>query len=235
VDLTRVSGAAGRPIVVEPYNDEPVIIEWADEDFRGPVPNDAWEPAVDGAADEWVSRREFPAFGANPDSNLHDRGSFMDFAPISGIPRHVHLVAYDRPEDFRAGKEVFPDNVGNEVFVQNEDGTWAANGKRHPFVYLGPGIWFDRHGDRRVHIRLKHTKHGVTGGQEYHGETDPRRLRLAICQDDSPVIRLVDCHNIQFKSVSVRYGDAETIRLRNCSDVLFDHVDVRAGVRAVLM
>jgi hypothetical protein len=236
VDLTDVSGAAGRPIVVEPYNDEPVIIEWADEEFRGPVPNDAWEPAVEGADDEWVSLRDFPALGTNPDTNRHDRGSFMDFAPISGIPQHVHLVAYDRPEDFREDdNELFPDNVGNEVYVQNEDGTWAANGKRHPFVYLGPGIWFDRHGDRRVHIRLRHTHHGVAGGQEYHGETDPRRLRLAICEHDSHVIRMVDCHNIQFKSVSVRYGGADTIRLRNCSDVLFDHVDVMAGSRAVLM
>lgn len=239
VDLTRVSGVADQPIVVEPYNDEPVIIEWADEEFRRPVPNDAWEPAVGGAVDEWVSRRDFPAFGANPDSNLHDRGSFMDFAPISGIPQHVHLVAYDRPEDFRCDDELFPDDAGHAVYKKVK-GTWERARNKdthavisHPFVYLGPGIWFDRHGDRRVHIRLRHTHHGV--GQEYHGETDPRRLRLAICADDSPVIRLVDCHNIQFKSVSLRYGDAETIRLRNCSDVLFDHVDVRAGVRAVLM
>jgi len=109
VDLTHVSGTAATPIVVEPYNDEPVIIEWADEDFRGPVPNDAWEPAVGGAVDEWVSLRDFPAPpGTNPDTNRHDRGSFMDFAPISGIPQHVHLVAYDRLEDLRDDNELFP-------------------------------------------------------------------------------------------------------------------------------
>jgi len=169
VDLTGVSGAAGRPIVVEPYNDVPVIIEWADEEFRGPVPNDAWEPAVGGAADEWVSRRDFPVPGTDPATNRHDRGSFMYFAPISGIPLHVHLVAYDRVEDLRANQDLFPDNVGHNVY-KKKNGRWVRNG-RHPFVYLGPGIWFDRHGDRKVHIRLRHTAHGVLGGQEYHGET----------------------------------------------------------------
>ena len=238
VDITGVSGTASQPIVVEPYDDKEVIIEWADEDFRGEaVPNDAWVRA-DGSEDfeegaEWVSRRAFPPPGNNPDTNRHGRGSFMSFTPISGIPLHVHLVAYDRAEDLRADNEFFPDDEGHTVFRQR-NGRWEENGK-HPFVYMGPGIWFDTDGDRKIHIRLKHTAHGVPGGQEYHGETDPRRLRLAICDNDSHVIRLVDCHHIQFKDVRIRYGGADTIRLRRCSDVLFDNVDVRAGSRAVLL
>lgn len=239
IDLTGISGTRWRKIVVRPYHFEQVTIDWTVRRFRGPVPNQDWEP-VPGHSDEFISTDRFdrkPGRG----SNVIDRGAFLD------LERHTRLISYDRLEDLRSPNQLWPDpnqlaleqdlvgpGIAHEVL--KEDGEPFNPRRFRPYVYMGPGIWFDEdEGEqgRRVHIRLSHTNNQVDGWPDYNGKTDPRQLPLALSQRESHVLRLVSCEHLRFQNLTLRFGGEDTIRLRNCCDVVFDHVRIWAGSRAI--
>ena len=106
---------------------------------------------------------------------------------------------------------------------------WLPAGYRHPWVYTGPGIWIsDPDGKpRRVHIRLSHTTNNVSGLQDYTGQTDPRRLRLAISPKSMVTLRIRQSSWLRFEGIGIRFGGQETAYITDSRDIVFDHVRSR--------
>ena len=249
IDVSGISGIEGRPIVVRPRERERVTIDATVLAFRGPIPNADWEP-VPGHQDEFISTARFDATPGEG-STVVSAGAFLDRGdPGTGSARHTRLVSYDRIEDLRSPNQLWPDpvwlaqnpdqlgeGIAHEQLRQVDGTDTSFNPRRfRPYVYMGPGIWFDQAvgvDGRRVHIRLSHTTNQVEGWPDYNEQTDPRRLRLALSIDDSHVLRLVGCQHMRFENLTMRFGGIDTIRLRNCADVVFDHIAVWAGSRAI--
>src|SRR5687767_13809522 len=66
-------------------------------------------------------------------------------------------------------------NDSDPSCVLHPDGNRYKPGSyRHPRVYMGPGIWFDRHPQSptagKVHIRLSHTHSQINGLTDYSEE-----------------------------------------------------------------
>jgi hypothetical protein len=104
---------------------------------------------------------------------------------------------------------------------------------RYPYVYMGPGLWFDRE-TRRVHIRLSHTGNNIPGLADYTGETDPNQVRLAISPKSMITLQVLASEHIHFRDLSIRFGGDYTIWLQNVEGLVFDHVHIwasRTGVR----
>ena len=236
IDVTGISGTGDRPIVVRPRNVERVTIDSTVLQFRGPIPNTDWEP-VPGQEGEFISTARFdPTPGAG--STVVSAGAFIDREdPETGRARHTRLVSYDRLEDLRSQNQLWTDDVaGHETLKKDEHGNWVPTGILRQYVYMGPGIWFDKRtgaDGRRVHIRLSPTTNQIDGWPDYTGQADPRRLRLALSTDESHVLRLVTCQNMRFENLTMRFGGLDTIRLRNCAEVVFDHITIWAAGRAI--
>jgi hypothetical protein len=252
IDVTGIGGTGDRPIVVRPRNLERVTIDATVLQFRGPTPNKDWKP-VPGQEGEFISTARFdPTPGAG--STVVSAGAFIDRKdPETGRDRHTRLVSYDRLEDLRSPNQLWPDpvvlgknpdqlgeNVAHEE-LHHDDATgtdvpFSPDRRYRPYVYMGPGIWFDERtgaDGRRVHIRLSPTTNQIDGWPDYTGQTDPTRLRLALSTDESHVLRLVTCQHMRFENLTMRFGGIDTIRLRNCADIVFDHITIWAGSRAI--
>lgn len=198
----------------------------------------------------WPDRFDFPG------ARIVHRGAFFDW------PGHARLVSYDRVEDLRSARQEWPQNEGdNRVFVPNPNDpndpptTFVpqfVDGKptRRPWVYMGPGIWFDpspepdikdasgkvvSYGGRHVHIRLAKTTNHVPNWADYEGESSPNDLRLALSMDQTRALFLKSCRHIKFEHLTLRFGSPETVLLNNCSDIVFDHCRIRSGSRAIFL
>jgi hypothetical protein len=112
-------------------------------------------------------------------------------------------------------------------------------GYRHPWVYMGPGIWFNRHPDSptagRVHIRLSPTHNNIDGLADYSEEPDPRKVKLAIAPKNMITLRVRGSSHLRFEHLSIRYGGEYSIFLTSVEELVFDHVRVWAGGYAVRM
>lgn len=238
INLTGVKGTDSVKIVVKPYRLERVTIDSTVAEFRGASFATDWHP-VAGQLDEYESTARFdPVPGAG--SAVVRHGAFLDRG------RHTRLISYDRVEDLRSPNHLWPDpeelaenpdqlgpGVSHEQLTNNDE-SFEPKPRFRPFVYMGPGIWFDESAEgRRVHIRLSHTSNGIDGWPDYTGKTDPRQLRLALSTAESHVLRLVTCEHMVFQNLSLRFGGEDTVRLRNCTDIAFDHVRIWAASRAV--
>ena len=242
IDLTEISGTEAQPLLVRPRNVERVTIDATVLQFRGPVPNTDWEP-VPGHDGEFVSTAQFNPTAKG--STVASAGAFLARKdPQTGRNRHTRLVAYNRLEDLRSPNQLWPspelNPAGLDMNVFHEELTGAGasfNPKRYrPFVYMGPGIWFEKAtgpDGRRVHIRLSPTNNQINEWPDYTGEADPRRLRLALSFDESHVLRLVSCHDIRFQNLTMRFGGSDTIRLRDCARICFDQLTIWSASRAI--
>jgi len=104
---------------------------------------------------------------------------------------------------------------------------------RRPWVYMGPGLWFDRD-THRVHIRLSHTHNNIPGLVDYMGETDPNKVRLAISPKSMKTLSISASKHLRLEHLSIRFGGDETISLLRSEGLVFDHVRIwasRFGVR----
>ena len=84
IDLTKISGTEGLPLLVRPCNVERVTIDATVLQFRGPVPNTDWKPvpAHDG---EFVSTAQFDPTPTG--STVVSAGAFLDRKdPQTGRP-----------------------------------------------------------------------------------------------------------------------------------------------------
>ena len=113
----------------------------------------------------------------------------LQFNPSHLQIPYTRLVSYAELKDLRSPNQRWPDNVGNTVWrpKPNEPGIYITEDRenkphRRPFVYMGPGIWFDqRTAGRRIHIRLAPTTNNIPNWPGYDpAESDPNQLQLAL-------------------------------------------------------
>ncbi|MGZ5441679.1 MAG: hypothetical protein ACXW5U_26020 [Thermoanaerobaculia bacterium] len=221
VEVAGKHGTAAQPIVIRSYRGEHATIDGCLPQFIR-AGNDAW---VHVAEDEYASRNRIPLRSRE---DAFFRGAFFDREP------YTRLITYDLPDDLRAGNETWDLEVpltdareGPEVVDQQGN----AQCHKRPWVYMGPGFLVDPEG--RIHIRLSHTHNAVRGLAEYEGETDPRRLALAICPGDTTTLTVRESVFVRFADLSIRFGGATTVKVESSTDVTFDHVRIMAAGQGV--
>jgi hypothetical protein len=249
VRVAGKNGSESAPIVIRPYNREQVTIDGSEPlDVHGMrsgfrvAGNQEWEPASGdpGAHQhEYVSCRTFPV---NGDQDEIRHGAFLD------RESHTRLITYSRLEDLRAdnqtfgrlpldhampGEQALDENGDPQTVVRESDNTNTHIPFKRPWVYMGPGIFFDDTG--RIHIRLSHTTNNIPGLADYDGGLDPRQVRLAISRLLPPPLLIDDCTFVHFEHLSFRFGGSHTIRIVKSNDILFDHVRVFAGNHGIRM
>ena len=110
-----------------------------------------------GAEHEYRSTKSYPAGGSY--------GQFGD----SMIPFHRYISIFD----LRSTNEFFHSGLGKRTIDPSG-------------IYCGPGT-FREPETGHIHIRLAHTKLEGLGEHAYRGETDPRKLPLAVSAHDYAV------------------------------------------------
>jgi len=237
IELIDVAGAGeADPIVVRPVDGTgEVVIDSCLPEFLKPAADGQWQP-VDGASGEYRSIGHYPAPGADQQIGTVNLGAFYD------EPAHTRLVSYAELADLRSDNQFWPGDQGNIVWraKPNAPGLYIhenRNNKPHrrPFVYMGPGIWFDQDpAGRRVHIRLAPTAINIPNWPDYDPvETDPNRLQLALSVQGKHAIFLKRCQHIRFQDLTLRFGNPETVLLNECVNIGFDHCRIRSGSRAI--
>lgn len=112
-------------------------------------------------------------------------------------------------------------------------------GYRRPWVYMGPGIWFNSVPDSltegRVHIRLSHTHNNINGLADYGEEVDPRKVKLALAPKDMTTLRVRNSSYLRFENLSIRYGGEYSVKLTSVEGLVFDHVRIWASTYGVRM
>jgi len=247
--ISNKHGLAGQPIVIRSYSGERASIDgylWP-QGGTGP----AWAPAsLDDAGahpDEFVSTTTFNEASVN-------RGAFLQAGA------YTRLVTYSRLEDLRAENATFEritsaqdprpgPPVLSACAVTDTDPAcqelpdcsvsptcplkrYKPAGYRRPWVYMGPGLWFNE-ATRRVHVRLSPTSNAIAGLQDYQGETDPQKVKLAVTGRHLVTLRVEHSSHMLVSNLDVRFGGDQTMWLRHVQDVTFDHVNVWAGARGV--
>jgi hypothetical protein len=238
-------GQSGAQMVVQPVGDGEVFIDGMLSEFVAPKDpeQDRWDPVI---ADDGEFHGEYVWLRPYDGAPITG-GAFLD------EPVHTRLVSYSHREDLTATGEVWPDNAvtGNRVWrlhpdqlnfkdrYKPEDRDPPRFPRWRPWVYMGPGIWFDADtpnnaGSRRVHIRLAPTSNNIPGWRDYDPETtDANQVRLALSRESQFALFLSNSQHVTFENLTLRFGHPETVRLRNCSDIVFDHCRIRSGSRAV--
>jgi hypothetical protein len=236
VELVGVVGSSGTdPIVVRPVDGTgEVVIDSCLTEF---LSAGQWVP-VDGWPGEYCSIGSYPAPGTELERGTANLGAFYD------EPAHTRLVSYAELDDLRSTNQYWPGDVGHLVWraKPNTPGVYihedrANRPHRRSFVYMGPGVWFDRRAaGRRVHVRLGPTALGLPNWPDFDpAETDPNRVRLALSVEGKRALFLTRCRHIRFEDLTLRFGNPETVRLKECTDIAFDHCRIRSGSRAISM
>jgi hypothetical protein len=232
VELVKIKGLHGsqaNPIVIRSCEEEHATIDGSVFNFRLADNND-WKPALpddpNAHTDEFVSCATFDT----DREHRMNRGAFLDREP------YTRLITHQRLEDLRAENQTFE---GAIPLSDEREGPAVinSNDKKNPWVYMGPGLFFNTTSDQvhsgRVHIRLSHTTNNVTGIVDYDGETDPRKLRLAISSKIMTALEVEDSSFIRFENLSVRFGGENCIYLKRTKSLVFDHVQIWAAGHGV--
>ena len=221
VNILAKRGTSTAPIEISSAPGERAIIDGTLGAFRR-AGNTDWRPAIDvdrdAKPDEFVSTQAFPGDPVN-------HGAFIDRNP------YTRLITYARLKDLRADNQTFERLPGEDPLrpgpaIVNEDGT--STGTFAMWSYMGPGLWFDRQ-NGLVHVRLRHTANGVPGIDDYRGETDPRRVALAVSPEKMIALRIEGSRHLRLVNLTVRFGGENTIHLDSNQDVTFDHVRIQAS------
>ena len=103
---------------------------------------------------------------------------------------------------------------------------------------MGPGLNHIDPGEQpdlaKIHVRLSPTHNNVAGFPDYDGESDPRKVRLAIWVTTLPTFTIKDCHWLCLSDVTIRHG-SKSLVIRDSVGVRLDHVDVAAGTSGILL
>ncbi|WP_425615671.1 right-handed parallel beta-helix repeat-containing protein [Anatilimnocola sp. NA78] len=208
VTLTR-SGTEQQPITIRSYPGEGVVIDGGLREFYD-SPATAWEPVTEGSPGEYRSTKSFPNLKIRPGAT-NAMGHFGD----SWIP----LQAYNLHGD-----------------LQSDNPWWNVDNKvgKDSFVYCGPGIFFHE-ATERIHCRLAPTKLPGLGDDNYRGESDPRKLSLAITAgwETSP-LKLASCAHIVLQDLVLRGSVQSALNIHDCQRITLDGLSVHGGNTAVL-
>ncbi len=101
-------------------------------------------------------------------------------------------------------------------------------------VYCGPGLWYNKQ-TGRIHCRFAHTHIDNPEVANYQGETDPRKLPLAIAPFASLPLFVDQAKHVRFQDLVIRGGGFDTIELNFGIDIAFENVTVFCatyGIRA---
>jgi hypothetical protein len=201
--VTTARGTANNPITIRSAKGELAIIDGGIPEFFE-SPATSWEPVGPG---EYRSVSFFPDIPMRKEAaNL--LGNFAD----SMIPLHGHRF----DTDLRSNNHLFQKLAGPKTI-------------RGSGLYCGPGVFLNPD-DRRIHIRLAHTRQPSIGERNnYRGETDPRKLRLVIAGAGRSPLKLNDAAHIVLQDLVVRGARDATINLVDCSNITLDGVTSYGG------
>jgi len=253
--FSQLQGTAGAPITIRAYPGEKVMFSHSLPDFMV-ADNDAWEKPTDPNAhpEEWVSKKSYPAPGGSADS--WSRGAFIDG------DRYNRLATYSALEDLRAENEKHDRIFEGLHDDDTRPGPWVMDAKtkqkkiwqgqtnppsadplhgktyRMPWLYAGPGIYYDQT-TQKIHIRLSYTHNDVQGLADYTGETDPRKLRLAINRakgETSATAVISAAKHLRFEDLTFAHGGSYTIRMTHFSEgIALHHVRILASTGSSLI
>ena len=248
VSVVLKNGAPGKPIVIE---GQPGIapgpvaaidgsitrLPQTTATYRFHEPNNNEWVCAPGqtTCKEYISSKPIPK-PANLTEWFASRGSFVD--PVNG--RFARLILYSRREDLLADNETFDviregAGAGCPAADPRPGPVLGVSGgctERRPWVYMGPGVWFDT-ATQHLHIRLSHTHNNVPGLADYEGPTNPNLVRLAIAEKNMKTLTVAGSNHIVFKNLAIRFA-GQTLRVENCTDIVFDSVNVSAGQYGII-
>lgn len=170
VRLTR-SGTAEAPITIASYPGEMAILDGGLREFYE-SPETSWEPLKGGADGEYVSTKVYP--------NVDERKMPHQFLPAAWEP--MWGIEDERPLALgHFGDSMIPLHGYRNLKELRSTSEFMIDRKagKDVGVYCGPGVWYNRD-TGRIHIRLAHNQMPGLGDRAYHGETDPRKLKLII-------------------------------------------------------
>ena len=200
-------GTAEKPVTIRSASGEVAIIDGGLPEFFS-NPDKAWESIGNG---EYRSRNAFPDLPVRKDgSNL--LGNFAD----SMVPLH----GYRFDTDLRSDNHLFQKLEGPKTL-------------RGTGLYCGPGVFLNPD-DKRIHIRLAHTRQPSIGKKNnYQGETDPRRLRLVIAGAGQSAVELNQASHVILQDLVVRGARDATINVKDCANITLDNVTSYGGSSAL--
>ena len=220
VGLGNPNDPHATPKVIRSCPGERAIIDPTIPEFRT-VPNDQWKQV--GHTDEYVSE------GVYESDEGRAWGSFLDRAPYTRLINHQFLQ--DLQSDNELAGPICDDNPlpGPEPrpLPNPPSDQPHATYPRRPWIYLGPGIHWTSD-DRKIHVRLSPTHNGLAGFPDYDGESDPRKVPLAIWTQRGPAFRIKGCRALRISDITIRHREAAVV-IRDSTDIHLDHVDMFAG------
>src|SRR5262249_44887463 len=99
--------------------------------------------------------------------------------------------------------------------------------------YCGPGLWYDGK-TGRLHVRLAHNTLPQLGEDGYHGETDPRKLPLAVAAPREPPL-FAGARHVRIQDLAVRGGSKATVSMTGAQDIALEGVTAYGGSPALFM
>jgi hypothetical protein len=228
VSLSR-SGTEDAPITIASYPGELAVLDGGLREFLED-PSNSWEPLAGGAPGEFVSTKSY--------RDADDRRIPHQFLPGAWEP--MWGIEDERPIALGHFTDSMVPLHGyrNAVDLRSTNELWVGGKKdmRDTGIYGGPGLWFNRE-TGRIHVRLAHHRLEGLGDRAYRGETDPRKLPLAIAVgfgDD--VMRLSGVKHVRIENLVLRGATGSPmIHVYGCENVGLDHLTVFGGNPGLLV
>jgi hypothetical protein len=225
---TTLVGAADKPITIRAYPDEFVTLDGGIPEFQL-APASAWEPCTDGVAGEFQSKQTYPGLEQTTgELRVSLLGNFVD----SLLP----LQGYWSRGDLQSDNPYWNLNDKTGGASGSEPGASATGEKRtrehvadNRHVYCGPGVWYNADTDR-IHCRLAHTKLPGLGDNNYHGETDPRKVPLVIAPlPHGPVLTLKNSRYVRLQDLVFRGARTETLAVEDGGNIELEGLTLYGG------
>jgi hypothetical protein len=197
------AGTAEKPVTIRSFPGELAVIDGGLREFAESHTT-AWEPVKDGAEGEFRSVKPYPKFQGIV------LGHFRDSMTT--------LHGYRFLNDLRSVNHFW--NLKGKI---EDDPTG---------LYCGPGLHLDAK-TGHLHCRLAHTKFpNLAAGDNYAGETDPRKIALCVAGPGVP-LSLAGAKHVRVQDVVVRGASKATLNIDGCEHVELDGLTVYGGSPAV--